>query len=193
MSDPGQPAPGEDRTTTTFERRRGAFTVTTDPARLDLDAVHAFLVTAYWCEGIPRSLLERACANSLCFSLLEDGRRQAGLARVVTDAATFAYLCDVYVLPERRGRGLGRWLIECVMDHPALAGLRRFNLVTHDAHGLYRRFGFAPLAHPDRHMEIARHGPYRRAPDPADPDPADPDPAAPDPAAPAAADPPAAR
>jgi GNAT superfamily N-acetyltransferase len=147
----------------TFERHRGAHTVTTDPARLDLAAVHAFLVTAYWCEGVPRPLLERAFANSLCFSLLEDGRRQVGLARVITDSATFAYLCDVYVLAECRGRGLGRWLMECVMGHPALAELRRFSLVTRDAHGLYRPFGFAPLAHPDRHLEIVRPGIYRQA------------------------------
>jgi GNAT superfamily N-acetyltransferase len=147
----------------TFERIRGAYTVTTDAARLDLAAVHAFLVTAYWCEGVPRRLLERAFANSLCFSLLEDGRRQIGLARVITDSATFAYLCDVYVLAERRGRGLARWLMECVMDHPGLAELRRFSLVTRDAHGLYLPFGFAPLAHPDRHLEIARPGLYRQS------------------------------
>jgi GNAT superfamily N-acetyltransferase len=147
----------------TFERLRGAYTVTTDPARLDLAAVHAFLVTAYWCEGVPRPLLERAFARSLCFSLLEDGRRQIGLARMITDSATFAYLCDVYVLAERRGRGLGRWLMECVMDHPGLAELRRFSLVTRDAHALYRPFGFAPLAHPDRHLEIVRPGLYRQA------------------------------
>lgn len=154
--------PEEPRDDMTFERSRGAHTVTTDPARLDLDAVHAFLVSAYWCAGIPREVLRRAVANSLCFSLLEDGRRQVGLARVATDAATFAYLMDVYVLAERRGRGLGRWLIECVMAHPSLAGLRRFSLVTADAHGLYRPFGFTPLAHPERHMELVRPDIYRQ-------------------------------
>lgn len=142
------------------EWTRDAFTVTTDPARLDLDAVHAFLVTAYWCEGIPREVLAHAAAGSLCFSLLERDRGQIGLARVVTDLATFAYLCDVYVLAERRGRGLGGWLVGCVLSHPALAGLRRFQLVTRDAHALYRRCGFAALAHPDRHMEISRPGLY---------------------------------
>jgi GNAT superfamily N-acetyltransferase len=141
---------------------RGAFTVTTDPARLDLDAAHAFLITAYWCEDIPRPVLARACANSLCFSLLAPGDRQIGLARVVTDRATFAYLCDVYVLSESRGMGLGRWLMECVMAHPDLAGIRRFSLVTRDAHGLYGPLGFAPLAQPDRHLEIARPGLYRQ-------------------------------
>jgi GNAT superfamily N-acetyltransferase len=147
----------------TFERTRGNHLVTTDPARLDLDAVHGFLVTGYWCEGIPRELLARAIAHSLCFNLLEDGGRQVGFARVCTDHATYAYLMDVYVLPERRGRGLGRWLMECVMDHPSLAGLRRFSLVTRDAHGLYRPFGFAPLAHPERHLEIVRPDVYREA------------------------------
>jgi GNAT superfamily N-acetyltransferase len=147
-----------------FERSRGAHLVTTDPARLDLTAVHAFLVTAYWCEGIPREVLARAIANSLCFSLLEEGRCQVGLARVCTDSATFAYLMDVYVLPERRGQGLGRWLIECVMDHPRLAGLRRCSLITRDAHGLYAPFGFRQLAHPDRHMEIVKPDLYRRPP-----------------------------
>jgi len=147
-----------------FERTRGAYVVTTDPARLDLAAVHAYLVTAYWCEGIPREVLARAIANSLCFSLLEEGRRQVGLARVCTDSATFAYLMDVYLLPERRGQGLGRWLMECVMDHPRLAGLRRFSLITRDAHGLYAQYGFRPLAHPDRHMEIVKPDLYRQPP-----------------------------
>jgi GNAT superfamily N-acetyltransferase len=146
-----------------YERTRGAHTVTTDRTRLDIDAVHAFLVHAYWCEGVPRELLARAIANSLCFSLLEEGSRQVGLARVCTDSATYAYLMDVYILPAHRGQGLGRWLIECVMDHPRLAGLRRFSLVTRDAHGLYSHFGFRPLAHPDRHMEIVKPDLYRQA------------------------------
>jgi GNAT superfamily N-acetyltransferase len=146
-----------------FERTRGNDLVTTDPGRLDLDAVHGFLVTAYWCEGIPRELLARAIAHSLCFSLLEDGERQVGFARVCTDCATYAYLMDVYVLPERRGQGLGRWLMECVMDHPSLAGLRRFSLITKDAHGLYHPFGFAPLTHPERHLELVRPDVYLRA------------------------------
>jgi GNAT superfamily N-acetyltransferase len=144
------------------EHTRGPFTATTDPARLDLGAVHAFLRGAYWSENIPRPVLERAIAHSLCWSLLASDGRQIGFARLVTDRATFAYLCDVYVLPEHRGQGLGRWLMECVMAHPDLAGLRRLSLVTRDAHGLYRPLGFAPLAHPDRHLEIARPGLYRQ-------------------------------
>lgn len=144
-----------------LDHHRDGFTVSTDPARLDLDAIHAFLVTAYWCEGIPRETMARALSHSLCFGLYE-GARQAGLARVVTDRTTFAYLCDVYVLPELRGRGLGTWLMECLLAHPDLQGLRRFSLVTRDAHELYRPFGFTEIGSPDRHMEIVRPGLYRR-------------------------------
>jgi GNAT superfamily N-acetyltransferase len=142
-----------------YERRKGGFDVSTDPGRLDVAAVHAFLTQAYWSVGIPRDLVERALANSLCFGLYAaDG--QVGLARVISDRATFAYLCDVYVLPEWRGRGLGRWLMECVMGHPDLAGLRRFILVTRDAHDLYRPFGFGEPARPEGYMEIAPPNPY---------------------------------
>ncbi len=147
-----------------FERHRDGFTVSTDPGRLDLDAVHAFLSTSYWAKGIPRELLERAVRNSLCFGLYEgdgEGKRQIGFARVITDAATYAYLCDVYVLPEWRGRGLGTWLMEGVTEHPDLQGLRRFSLVTRDAHEPHRPFGFTEIAAPGRHMEIARPGIYK--------------------------------
>ncbi|MBW8874128.1 MAG: GNAT family N-acetyltransferase [Acidobacteria bacterium] len=144
------------------EHHRDGFTVSTDPARVDVDAVHAFLTTAYWCEGIPRQTVARALSRSLCFGLYE-GERQIGLARVITDATTFAYLCDVYVLPARRGKGLGRWLMECVMAHPDLQELRRFTLVTRDAHELYRPFGFAAVQNPARHLEIVRPGLYKPA------------------------------
>ena len=148
-----------------YELQRDGFTVSTDPARFDLDAIHAFLATSYWAEGIPRPLLERAIANSLGFGLYESagaGERQIGFARVVTDRATFAYLCDVYVLPEHRGRGLGAWLMECGLAHPDLQGLRRFSLVTRDAHALYRPLGFQEIESPGGHMEIARPGLYKR-------------------------------
>jgi ribosomal protein S18 acetylase RimI-like enzyme len=135
------------------------FIVTSDPAAVDIDAVHAYLRTSYWAEGIPRDLVARAIANSIPFSV-RHGARQVGFARVVTDRATFAYLADVYVLEAYRGRGLARRLMDAVMAHPDLQGLRRFSLVTRDAEGLYRRYGFAPLAAPARHMEIARPGMY---------------------------------
>src|SRR5262249_15712073 len=103
--------------------------------------------------GIPRETVERALENSLCFGLYH-GASQVGLARVVTDAATYAYLCDVYILEQHRGNGLGKWLMKTVMSHPALQGLRRIMLATRDAHGLYQQFGFRPLAEADRHMEL---------------------------------------
>ncbi len=151
-------------TTRPLEVARGDYSISTDPARLDVDAIHAFLTMAYWSEGIGRDLVARALDGSLCFGLYL-GTAQVGLARVVTDRATFAYLCDVYVLPSHRGRGLGEWLIETVMSHPALQGLRRFSLVTKDAQELYRKFGFAEVAVEGRHMEIARPGLYLERPD----------------------------
>ena len=145
-----------------FEQSRGELLVSCDPDRQDLDAVHAFVSRSYWAEGIPRELLARALANSLCFGLFEAGR-QIGFARVVSDRATFAYLADVYVLPAHRGRGHATWLVQTALTHPALAGLRRMILATRDAHALYARAGFAPLAHPERFMEIHRPDLYRGA------------------------------
>ena len=138
---------------------KGQYRITTDLRKLDVDAMHAFLSRSFWAEGIPKETVAKAVANSLCFGLF-DGASQIGLARVVTDRATYAYLCDVYVLETHRGRGLGKWLIETVMAHPDLQGLRRFQLVTRDAHSLYSRHGFETPTSPDRHMEIFRHGMY---------------------------------
>ncbi len=138
---------------------RGQYSITTDPQKMDLDAVHGYLSRSFWAEGIPKDTVARAMANSLCFGVFDAGE-QVGFARVVTDRATFAYLCDVYVLESHRGRGLGKWLIETVMAHPDLQGLRRFQLVTRDAHGLYSRHGFSTPLNPDRYMEIFRHGMY---------------------------------
>ena len=143
-----------------LEWKRHNLIVTTDPARQDVDAIHAYLTRAYWCEGIPRDVVECAVRHSLCFGLL-DGTAQVGLARVVTDHATYAYLCDVYVLESHRGEGLGKWLIGCVMGHPQLHGLRRFNLATRDAHGLYAQFGFQPLRQPEAHLEKHRPDIYK--------------------------------
>jgi GNAT superfamily N-acetyltransferase len=144
------------------EASRGAYRVSTDPALLDPAAVHAFLSTSYWATDIPLELVRRSLEGSLCFGLYEV-TRQVGFARVITDYATFAYLGDVYVLPEHRGHGLGVWLMECVMAHPALQGLRRFMLVTADAHELYRRFGFTEPPAPERLMEIVRPNLYSLA------------------------------
>ena len=139
--------------------RKGDFLVETDPSKLDIAAIHAYLSRSYWSEGVPPEIVEKALANSLCFGLFR-GADQIGLARVVTDRATYAYLCDVYVLEEFRGNGLGVWLMECVMGHPDLQGLRRFSLATRDAHGLYRKFGFQELKKPQSQMEIVRDGIY---------------------------------
>ncbi|MEO8334883.1 MAG: GNAT family N-acetyltransferase [bacterium] len=132
---------------------RGEFTITADPDAVDLVAVHAFLTHAYWSEGIAASVVARAIAGSIPFSLFH-GAAQVGFARVITDRATYGYLADVYVLEGYRGQGLGQWLIECIMRHPDLQSLRRFGLVTRDAHDLYRKAGFSALSTPDRHMEI---------------------------------------
>ncbi len=138
------------------------YEISTDPARLDVAAMHAYLTRAYWSPGIPIETVQRAACNSLCFGLYERaGGAQVGLARVVTDHATFAYLCDVYVLEEHRGRGLARELLRAVMAHPALTGARRAMLATRDAHGLYRHAGFADVV-PGRLMEIVRPDIYAR-------------------------------
>lgn len=142
-----------------FAIERDGCLISTDPARLDLDVIHGFLSRAYWSEGIPRALVERAVKNSLCFGAYVQ-ERLVGFARVISDYATYAYVADVFVLEPHRGRGLSKRLMEAILAHPDLQGLRRWGLVTHDAHGLYRRFGFAPIAHPDRHMEIHRTGLY---------------------------------
>ncbi len=139
----------------------GQRTIASDWSEADLDLIHAELARCYWCEGIPRATVERAMRGSLNFLLREDGAL-VGYARVISDRATFAYLCDVFVLEACRGRGLGDWLIAQVLAHPELQGLRRFSLFTRDAHALYARHGFTPLAAPDRGMEIVRPGLYLR-------------------------------
>jgi GNAT superfamily N-acetyltransferase len=140
--------------------RRGDYSITMDADRMDLEAIHAFLTMSYWSPGISLATVKRAMANSLCFGLFH-GRDQVGLARVITDKATFAYLADVYVLEPHRGLGLSKWLLQVIQAHPDLQGLRRFMLATRDAQGLYRQFGFEPPANPSRLMEIIRSDAYR--------------------------------
>lgn len=140
-------------------RIRRDYRFSLDPKEMDVDAIHAFLRRSYWAEGIPRELVAKAIQGSMCFGLFHGGA-QIAFARVISDRATFAYLCDVYVLEEHRGRGLATWLIEEVVRHPDLQGLRRFVLVTRDAHRLYSRFGFVPLARPEGFMEINHPGMY---------------------------------
>jgi GNAT superfamily N-acetyltransferase len=128
------------------------YTITTDVRRFDLVAIHAFLSQSYWSPGVPLSVVEKAIANSLAFGILL-GDEQVGFARVVTDRATFGYLADVYVVDTHRGKGLSKRLLEVILAHHDLQGLRRFLLATRDAHSLYAQFGFTPLANPPRLME----------------------------------------
>jgi GNAT superfamily N-acetyltransferase len=136
------------------------YSISCDNSKLDLVMVHNFLSNSYWSPGLPMDVLRRAIAGSLCFGLYR-GIEQVGFARVVTDRATFAYLCDVFVLEEHRGKKLGRRLMEAVTGHPDLQGLRRLVLVTRDAHGLYEQFGFRPLARPEGYMELHRPNIYQ--------------------------------
>jgi GNAT superfamily N-acetyltransferase len=134
------------------EWRRGDYAISTDRARLDIALVHRFLSEeAYWSPGVSRDVVERSIENSICFGMYR-GDQQVGFARVVTDRAAVAYLADVFVLDAHRGSGLGRWLVETVLSHPDLQGLRRVFLGTADAHSLYERYGFRPID-PGRMME----------------------------------------
>ena len=135
------------------------YDISTDPSLLQLDAIHAYLARSYWSPGVPREVVARAAANSLCFGIYQR-ESQVGFARVITDKATFAYLADVYVLEEHRGQGLSKRLVEQIRAHPDLQGLRRFMLATADAHGLYAQFGFKPVAKPQSMMEIRDQDPY---------------------------------
>lgn len=147
----------------------GDYTISTDPARIDVGMVHHFLTNSYWANGIPRRIVERSIAGSYAFGIYEragtrsdasERERQVGFARVITDAATFAYLADVFVLPQYRGRGLSKWLLRCILAHSDLQGMRTWLLATGDAHGLYRQFGFRGV------VELDRHEAYMAKPDP---------------------------
>jgi GNAT superfamily N-acetyltransferase len=142
----------------TLERALGAYLISTDPVRLDVDAIHAYLSTeSYWARGRSRERVARGIDNSLPFGLYR-GEAQVGFARVVTDEATFAWIADVYVLAEHRGQGLGKALVAAVVEHPTVRDLPRVLLATADAHGLYEQYGFAPLARVERFMAIEASG-----------------------------------
>lgn len=138
------------------------YIISTDPALLDIPLIHQFLTTrSYWAEGIPLQTVEKSIRHSMCFGVYRNGK-QVGFARVISDHATYAYLGDVFILPEERGKGLSKWLIQVITEHPELQGLRRFVLATRDAHGLYAQYGFKPYAQPENLM--SRHDPdvYKR-------------------------------
>jgi GNAT superfamily N-acetyltransferase len=139
-----------------FQRDRGGFVVSTDRRRFDLNVIHDFLTNCYWAKGISRETVARSIEHALCFGVYDGSGAQVGFARVVSDFATVAYLGDVFVVETHRGRGLSKFMMESIMQHPALQGLRRWILLTRDAHGLYKQFGFTPLASADRYMELHR-------------------------------------
>ena len=145
----------------TQEYRKEQFLISTDPAKLDVASIHAFLSRSFWdSEEIPREIVERSIRGSFCFGVY-DGQEQIGFARVVTDGATFAYLCDDYILESHRGRGLGKWLMECILSHPGLQGIHRWVVVTRDAR-LYQKVGFTSLREPETYLEIVSHEGYKK-------------------------------
>ncbi|MBX7151762.1 GNAT family N-acetyltransferase [bacterium] len=138
-----------------MEYYKNEFTISTDKRKLDIETIHGFLTTSYWAKDITPTIVLRGIEHSLCFGIY-DGSKQIGFARVISDYTTFAYLADVFVIETYRGRGLSKWLMECIMNYPDLQGLRRWMLMTRDAHGLYEQYGFQIAARPQHVMEIAR-------------------------------------
>jgi len=138
-----------------LETQRDNFTISTDPARLDLDAICDFLKQAYWANTRPRERTERALKNSLVFGVYAEDQ-QIGVARVVSDYSIFAYLCDVFIHEEYRAHGLGKWLIQTILEHPDLREMRRWVLVTNDAHELYKQFGFTSIDDPEHWMQMLK-------------------------------------
>ncbi|WP_207532491.1 GNAT family N-acetyltransferase [Desertivirga arenae] len=137
--------------------------ISTDKTKLDIPLIHSYLSKeSYWAKDIPLEIVERAIENSLCFGVYLD-EKQIGFARIMSDYATFAYLADVFVLPQYRKKGVSKKLMEFIKEHPSLQGLRRWMLATADAHGLYKQFGFKALESPDRIMEITKPGIYSAA------------------------------
>jgi GNAT superfamily N-acetyltransferase len=133
--------------------RKENFSITTDRSAMDIDFIHHFLTNSYWSEGIAKEIVLQSIEGSLCFGVF-DNEKHIGFARMITDCATFAYLADVFIDEAYRGKGLSKWLMETIMAHPDLQGLRRIMLATRDAHGLYKQFGFTPLNNPERWMQI---------------------------------------
>jgi GNAT superfamily N-acetyltransferase len=143
------------------EYRRGEFVISTSRERLNLDVVHRFLTNCYWAKGVPRDVVVRSIEHALCFGIYDGEGMQVGFARVISDFATIAYVGDVFVLETHRGRGLGKWLMQCITGHPALQNLRRWILTTRDAHGLYSQVGFTPVKAPERFMELHQPDVYK--------------------------------
>jgi len=131
---------------------KNEFTISTDKSKINIDYVHEFLSNSYWSPGVPLETVKKAMENSLCFGVYNNNNKQFGYARMITDYATFAYMADVFIDEKFRGKGLGKWLVEVMMAHPALQGLRRVMLATKDAHKLYEQCGFTSISNPERYM-----------------------------------------
>ena len=144
-----------------MDSTKNGFTISTNKEKLDVDLIHSFLNGTYWAEGIQKDTIRRSIEGSLCFGVFENDK-QIGFARMITDKATFAYLADVFIIEEYRGRGLSKWLMEVIMSHPDLQRLRRMILVTKDVHGLYKQFGFVPLINVERWMQKLDPDVYKR-------------------------------
>lgn len=138
------------------------YRISTDQAELDFDVIYSFISNSYWANDIPKSVLKKAIANSLCFAVYKENGEQVGFARLITDRATFAYLADVFIIESERGLGLSKWLVSVITQHPDLQGLRRMVLATRDAHGLYEQFGFKPVENPEILMQIWQPNIYRK-------------------------------
>lgn len=144
----------------TQEWRQGEYSISTDKRLLDLSAIHSFLTRSYWAKGIPFETVKKSIEHSLNFGVYKAGK-QIGFARVITDYATYAYIGDVYILEEYRGQGLSKWLMQVISDHPELQGLRRWTLLTRDAHELYRKTGFMESQNSERYMEKTNPDVYK--------------------------------
>lgn len=133
---------------------RQKYTISTDKNKLNMSVIYHFIANSYWAKGIPKSVMQKAIDNSMCFGVYSANNEQVGFARVVTDNATFAYLADVFIIPDLQGNGLSKLLVKTIVEHPDLQGLRRFLLATADAHGLYAQYGFKPIDNPALLMQI---------------------------------------
>ena len=140
---------------------KDGYSISMEKEKMDIDLIHSFLNRTYWAEGISKEIIRRSIEGSMCFGVFENDK-QVGFARMITDKATFAYLADVFIIEEYRGRGLSKWLMKVIMSHPDLQGLRRMIHATKDAHGLYKQFGFTPLINVDRWMQILDPDVYKR-------------------------------
>lgn len=137
------------------------FEISTDNSRLNFEVIHDFISQSYWAADIPKATLKKAISNSFCFGVYDENGHQVGFARLITDKATFAYLADVFIVASQRGKGLSKWLVETIVTHPELQGLRRMVLATRDAHGLYAQYGFKPIENPEILMQIWQPNIYR--------------------------------